>query len=226
MDYVSTRYDEEHIPKTSYPGQLIAYLFNRFNLRRGQKVLELGCGRCEFLNELKENGLEPYGLDREKSSIENEYKLNVKDCDLSTEVFPYDNETFDIVYHKSLIEHIYDPSNLMKETMRVLKPGGKLIILTPNWSTQWKIFYEDYTHSRPYATKALRDLLKVHDMKNVFCDEFLQLPVVWKYPILTYGTKLLKCFINVHSGRWLAKATGLKFFRWSVESMILGYGVK
>ena len=31
---------------------------------------------------------------------------------------------------------------------------------------------------------------------------------------------------NVHSGRWLAKVTGLKFFRWSVESMILGYGVK
>ena len=32
--------------------------------------------------------------------------------------------------------------------------------------------------------------------------------------------------MNVYGGRWLTKITGIKFFRWSVELMILGYGEK
>ena len=47
----------------------------------------------------------------------------------------------------------------MKESWRVLKPGGRLIALTPDWKSQMKTFYNDYTHVRPYTVDSLGDLL-------------------------------------------------------------------
>ena len=51
--YVSTIYDEKRTPKTDYPKQLISYLSKRFNLEDNLEILELGCGRCDFLFEFQ-----------------------------------------------------------------------------------------------------------------------------------------------------------------------------
>ena len=225
-DYVSIIYDDKRTPKTDYPKQLISYLSKRFNLEDNLEILELGCGRCDFLFEFQNFGFGCKGLDRDISSVQNEYGLKVRQCDLSNDLFPHDNESFDVVYHKSVIEHMYDPENLMKETIRVLKPGGKLIILTPDWHTQWKNFFEDFTHSRPFDVTALRDLLQISSFNNIVVEKFYQLPIVWKIPAMKLLSRILQLVTNVYGGRWLTEKTGIKFFRWSVELMILGYAEK
>jgi len=225
-DYVSTVYNNKRTPKTDYPKQLIKYLTEKFDLVSGCKVLELGCGRGDFLNEFQKVGFICEGLDREMSSVNNDYGLNVNQCDLTVDVFPYDDNTFDIVYHKSVLEHLNDPANLMAETYRVLKQGGKLIILTPDWHSQWKNFYEDFTHLHPFDVMALSDLLSIYGFNKTIVEKFYQLPVVWHIPAIKIFSKLLQILMNVYGGRWLTKKTGIKFFRWSVELMILGYGEK
>ena len=115
---------------------------------------------------------------------------------------------------------------IMEETLRILKPGGKLIILTPDWHTQWKNFFEDFTHSRPYDLTALKDLFKVYGYKNINVEKFYQLPILWKITPLKFVSKILQLITNVYGGRWLTEKTGIKFFRWSVELMILGYAEK
>ena len=121
---------------------------------------------------------------------------------------------------------MYDPENLIRETIRVLKPGGKMIILTPDWHTQWKNFFEDFTHSRPYDVMALSDLLKIYGFNNMTVERFYQLPVVWKFPVIKLLSKILQLVTNVYGGRWLTNKTGIQYFRWSIELMILGYGEK
>ena len=48
-DYVEVIYNEQVRSFTTYPEKLAKYLFNRYDLKKGQKLLDVGCGRGEFL---------------------------------------------------------------------------------------------------------------------------------------------------------------------------------
>jgi hypothetical protein len=87
-------------------------------------------------------------------------------------------------------------------------------------------FFGDYTHVHPYDVLAVSDLLKIFGFKNVISERFYQLPVLWKYPPLRVISKLLSLIISTPTARKITYLTGIKFFRWSVELMVLGYGEK
>jgi len=225
-DYLSVVYDESRTPRTSYPGRLSAYLMGRFGLKAGDRLLEIGCGRGDFLAAFHEAGLACAGVDLEAASRESLKEFDVKVCDLSRDALPFPDESFDVVYHKSLIEHLADPDHLMKETWRVLKKGGKTIVLTPDWVSQMRNFYEDITHRRPYDVTALRDTLAMSGFDGIVVERFAQLPALWRSRPLNLAAGLLRLFLNVHAARYLTEKTHAKFFRWSVEIMVLGYGEK
>lgn len=56
----------------------------------------------------------------------------VKKCDLNRDKFPYNDDTFDEVYSEDVFEHLLNHDHFMRECNRVLKPGGKLTIITDN----------------------------------------------------------------------------------------------
>lgn len=224
--YLSVVYDEKRTPRTDYPSELAGYLTQRFNLKKGERLLEVGCGRGDFLAAFSDIGLDCFAVDREKECQDLLPGLIVKQCDILREDIPFKNNFFDIIYHKSLLEHLGDPTHLMNETIRVLKPQGKVIILTPDWVSQMENFYEDYTHNRPYTTLALKDLLAKWGFKNIVVEKFCQLPAIWKYPILKIPAWILRKILKVNQARWLTEKTRFKFIRFSVELMILGYAEK
>jgi len=225
-DYVDVVYDEKRTPKTKYPAKLARYLSNRFNFKSGFKLLELGCGRGEFLEAFQKEGLDCYGVDLSSHCLENNPNLKVSCVDVVSVNLPYADNFFDVVYHKSFLEHFYSPDKIMKETLRVLKPCGQVIILTPDWASQMKTFYEDFSHCHPYTKDALRDLLEVFGFSNIKTENFYQYPAIWKYPVMKILSRLLQFLISISVARKLTKLTGIKYFRWSVELMILGYGEK
>ncbi len=223
-EYLDVVYDEKAKPYTKYPFQLCQHLFNKLKMEKGDKILDIGCGRGEFSKGFKDLGLEVFCLDRDRSLSEKRQALlegiELRHADVEKDVFPYQNETFDFVFSKSLIEHLMSPENFISESFRVLKKKGRNIVMTPDWQSQMYVFYNDYTHVRPYLPNGLADLLKMHNFKDVQTELFYQLPILWKYPLLKIFSRILQFLGPVK------KIHKNKFMRWSRELMILGTGIK
>ena len=139
----------------------------------------MGCGRGEFLNEFTKLGMNGFGIDL--SSYAKNYCDNaeIKVVDVSKNPLPYPDDSFDIVFSKSFIEHFYYPEKIFKEAYRVLKPSGILINLTPEWKYIYRSFYDDFTHRTPFTKKSLEDIHHVVGFKNVEVNSFKQLPILW-----------------------------------------------
>ena len=106
-DYVSVVYDESIRPLTNYPSRLAEYLFKRYQMIRGQKILDIGCGRGEFLLGFTECGLQGYGVDQSRAAEKYCPQADLRVADLEKERLPFEDATFDVVYSKSVVEHFY-----------------------------------------------------------------------------------------------------------------------
>jgi ubiquinone/menaquinone biosynthesis C-methylase UbiE len=217
-NYLSVVYDEKSHPYNNYPNKLCTYLFQYFGLKKGMKMLEPGCGRGEFLNNFKEMGLDVVGVDISPEATTYDNGLEVKLCDVENELLPFEDNTFDVIYSKSFIEHLYYPERYLIEAYRVLKPNGVLLTLVPDWESNYKTYFDDFTHRAPFTKISLIDAYKMYGFKEVDVFKFRQLPIVWKYPVLNYFCAAISPFIPVR--------TKNKFFRWSRELMLVGVGVK
>jgi ubiquinone/menaquinone biosynthesis C-methylase UbiE len=218
-DYLNVVYDKKIKPITKYPGKLIDYLINRYNLKNGSKLLEPGFGRGEFLLEFKKKGMKCYGVDISSFAGSNLKGINIKTgVDFDKDKLPYEDNFFDIIYSKSLMEHLSNPENFLREAYRVLKPGGKIICMIPDWEANYKIYFDDHTHKTPFTIESLQNILKICDFYNLNVVKFRQLPITWKYPFINLISKLIAPFVPVR--------TKNKFLRWSRELMLIGYGKK
>ena len=179
-NYLETIYSVKNKPLTNYPQKFINYLVKRFEIKKNQKVLEIGCGRGEFLNEFTNKGLDGYGVDLLYYCKNFFPNLNFKKVDMANEKLPYEDNFFDVIYSKSVIEHFYYPDKIFKEAFRVLKPGGIIITLTPEWQYIYKSFYEDFTHRTPFTSISLRDIHKMSGFKEIKVESFKQLPIIFE----------------------------------------------
>lgn len=220
-DYLTVVYGEGVRPYTKYPSQLIRHLFDRFEMKPGMKILEPGCGRGEFLRVFKSLGMEAVGLDRSEETKEllAEDSIELEMCDVESDTgLPFPDDSFDVIYNKSFMEHLRYPDVFLNEAFRVLKPGGMILCLIPDWESNYKTYFDDFTHRTPFTKPSLEDIYKICDFEKISVTKFRQLPIVWKYPILNYFCAAISPFIPVRVEN--------KFFRWSRELMLVGCAYK
>jgi len=103
-------------------------------LDKGERLLDIGCGDGTLGHFAKNKYKEVYGIDisEEALRIAEKRGIIVKKVNLNEEKLPFENEYFDAVTCLDVIEHVFEPRDLIKEINRVLKRGGILIISTPN----------------------------------------------------------------------------------------------
>lgn len=220
QDYVAVIYNKEARPVTTYPDELAEHLALRFSISAGSRLLDVGYGRGDFLAAFHRRGIVVAGVDQSPFAIENCKDFDVHLCNVAEGKLPFADASFDVVFHKSLLEHLVDPEPLMAETLRILKPGGRLIAMVPDWMSQIKIYYDDHTHCRPYTVVGLRDLMEICGFDKTEAEIFYQLPILWKHPALVYLSRVLQLFVRAEHR---PKAP---FVRWSVELMVLATGIK
>jgi len=217
-NYIKTIYDVNKRPLNSYPEKLVNHLYQRFSLAPGMKLLEVGCGRCDHLKIYKTFGLDVYGLDFSQDAVDLTPEINIKECNMEKDTIPYPDEFFDVIYTKSFLEHLENPTNFLKEAKRVLKKNGTIITLVPDWESNMAIYFDDFSHKSPYTTYSLKDLYEIHGLRNSDVFLFRQLPIVWKFPVLNYLCAFLAIF-TPHRSK-------IKFLRWSKELMVVGVAKK
>ncbi len=108
------------------------------------KILDLGCGDRKMKAGRRD---EVVGLDKVKTPSTDV----VFDID-SRRPLPFKSSSFGMVYANHVFEHINDVVFLLEELHRILKPGGKLVINTPHFSSS--DFYIDPTHRHPFASQS------------------------------------------------------------------------
>jgi ubiquinone/menaquinone biosynthesis C-methylase UbiE len=114
-------------------------LLSKLNVR-GEVMIDIGCGDGTVTKQLAESigAKEVWGVDISERSLDVARSKGIETLklDINHETLPFPDNTVDVVTGIEIIEHLVNPDNFLKESYRVLKDNGYLILSTPNL-TSW-----------------------------------------------------------------------------------------
>ncbi len=121
-----------------------------------RRVIDLGCGRGEWLELMQSIGMIPHGVDLDDGMLEDCFARNLSaeklDAIACLKSLPDESQAIVSGFHIAEHLHFEVLQMLISESLRVLRPGGLLILETPNAenvSVGTLTFHMDPTHNRP-----------------------------------------------------------------------------
>jgi SAM-dependent methyltransferase len=128
-------------------------------------VLDIGCGPSYFADVLLELGIDSLGIDLDPAMVEMSITRGRRAVLGTQNSLPETDGGFGGVHVSHVIEHLWgdELETLLVNANRALRPGGILVLRTPNWENRFvreRLFWMDHTHKRPYPRELLVRMLR------------------------------------------------------------------
>jgi SAM-dependent methyltransferase len=124
-------------------------------------VLELGAGYCHWINHVaaaRRVAVDAWGeLPRHAGA-----GVEARVLDLTHGLGPFGARAFDVVLASNLLEHFApdEAAALARDVAGVLRPGGRVILIQPNFRYAFRRYFDDYTHRAVFTDVSLPALLR------------------------------------------------------------------
>jgi SAM-dependent methyltransferase len=161
-------YHAAHLPED--PARPIVWKVVAEHLARwmppGGHVLEIGAGYCDWINNVTASrrvavDIWP-GVARHAAA-----GVETKVLDASKELAGLGASSFDAVLASNILEH-FEPGvaiSVVEDIAQLLKPGGRLLIVQPNFRHAARHYFDDYTHRSVFTDVSLPNLLRAHGFR-------------------------------------------------------------
>lgn len=115
-------------------------------------ILDVGCGKGRYLRNLSEDlcNANFYGVDISKKVIEEKLDKNISWSEGTLTCIPFEDNKFSIVYTCEALEHAIDTKSAIREMARVVRPGGRIVVIDKNKSAlgtleicEWEQWFDE-----------------------------------------------------------------------------------
>ena len=142
-----------------YPDPRIVYTLKMIE---GKDILDVGCASGVLTKMIAQKGFKVHGIDVLETSIEIAREFN-STPNASFEVRdilkqPFPENSFDCITFLETIEHVENPSSYLREFHRILRPGGCVILSTPNATSLKNILYALSYRRREKRNKVAKEI--------------------------------------------------------------------
>jgi SAM-dependent methyltransferase len=143
------------------------------DFRAAAPVLDIGCGRGEFLSLLREAGVEARGIDVDSEMVTHcrEEGLEVEQADALSHLASLEDDSLGGIFCAHVLEHLSPPAlfRLLELAVAKLRPGGVFAAETPNPLSLVALanFSADLSHDRPLHPATLSFLARQAGFRNV-----------------------------------------------------------
>jgi len=145
--------------------------------KKVKSILDVGCGTGRLVEFLNKNGYEACGCDISEEVLKIAQKLNPNKIKKGqAQKLPYPKNLFDMVTAISVLEHLTknEAKLFILESKRVLRKNGLLFIITPNFSSPFRLLfgkrwfgYSDPTHRHFYTPETLYSQLCQNGFREI-----------------------------------------------------------
>jgi SAM-dependent methyltransferase len=152
--------DRELTGKRQLWDTLCKHFFNRY-IGPDATVLDLGAGSCEFIN--ASAGARKIAVDLNPDT-KNYTDVAEVVLTSSDDLSPIESDSVDVVFTSNFFEHLPDKGTLvrtLRECHRVLKPGGKILVLMPNLRYVGGRYWDYFDHHLPLTHLSLVEGLRM-----------------------------------------------------------------
>jgi SAM-dependent methyltransferase len=161
--YFRTRFAFD--PRRDIVWQEVCRYLQRRHIPDDARIIDVGAGYCNFINNVRGSQRHAVDLFTELPEYASSgVTTHVRSC---TDMSCFEDGSFDVAFTSNLFEHLTREQTIptLNELQRVVRPGGTLIVLQPNFRFCYNTYFDDYTHLQIFTDRSLFDLLEAFDFK-------------------------------------------------------------